>query len=421
MRPGGRLQAAIAILEEMERTGKSAALALAEWGRAHRFAGSADRAAIGDHLHDALRRRRSAAARLGSDSARAAVLGAALGGPDEFEAVTAGDRHAPPPLSAAERDAWQEFDRAALDPAVAGDIPDWCAGGFAEAFGPDWVEEAVALAQRPALDLRVNRLKSSREAVLAELDGMQAAATPISPDGIRIHPRDGRLPGLETVPAYAEGRIEIQDEGSQIAAILAMQDRPAQVLDYCAGGGGKTLAMSAVLENRGQIHAHDADPRRLAPLRERMLRAGCRNVQILRRREALAPLAAKMDLVLVDAPCTGTGTWRRRPETKWRLTFEHLSARMAEQDRILAEAARFVRPGGRLVYVTCSVLPAENEHRIEAFLAATPGFRALDAGAAFTQAFGLPAEVVHVRRNGIALTPARAGTDGFFVSILARA
>src|SRR5690606_33452213 len=189
MRAGGRLQAAIEILATMEESGIDAAAALADWGRAHRFAGSSDRAAIANHLFDALRRRRSAAARLGSDSPRAAVLGAALQTPDELDAISAADRFAPESLTAAERAAFANFDAGRLEPVVAGDIPDWCAPEFAAAFGAGWLEEAQALAMRPPLDLRVNRLRATRAEVLEELRAHQAVETRISADGVRIPAR----------------------------------------------------------------------------------------------------------------------------------------------------------------------------------------------------------------------------------------
>lgn len=426
MRLGGRLQAAIDILAEFERGERPVADVLGDWGAAHRFAGSGDRAAIGNLVHDALRRRRSAAAMLGADTARAAVLGAFLiehhMTPEALDAALDGDRFAPQPLSAGERQAVAGFVPENLPDAVRADVPDWCVPQLAASFGEAWPREAAALASRPPLDLRVNRLKAGRDEVLAALAGHGARAAELSPDGVRIAPVEGhgRHPNLAADPAFRDGLFEVQDEGSQLAALFAACGNPAQILDYCAGAGGKTLALSALLGNRGQIFAHDADRRRLRPIRERLLRAGCRNVQLADSAAALGQLAGRMDLVLVDAPCTGSGTWRRRPDSKWRLTPEQLALRMAEQDAILAASASFVRPGGWLAYVTCSLFAAENEERIDAFRAGNGEFSAVAPDQLLART-GIPAERVHRRRGALALSPLGSGTDGFFIAVLARA
>jgi 16S rRNA (cytosine967-C5)-methyltransferase len=190
-----------------------------------------------------------------------------------------------------------------------------------------------------------------------------------------------------------------------------------QVLDLCAGAGGKTLALAAIMANKGQVFATDTDRTRLAPIFDRLKRAGARNVQV---REAGAPLDAldgRMDAVLIDAPCTGSGVWRRRPDAKWRLTEKAVAERVAEQAALLRSAVRYLKPGGRLVYVTCSLLPEENEDQIAAFLAATPGLAAVPPADAATAIPGL-AEAALLTANGIILTPLRTGTDGFFISVM---
>ena len=220
---------------------------------------------------------------------------------------------------------------------IAADCPDWAAPLLQEAFGDDWVGEAQALAARPPLDLRANTLKATRQKVIAELDGTDAAATVLATHGIRIPPIDGagRHPNVQAEPAFQKGWFEVQDEGSQVAAQLAGATPGMQVLDFCAGAGGKTLALSAAMENHGQIFAHDFDKARLAPIFDRIRRSENRNVQVVTKPAELAGLAEHMDLVLVDAPCTGSGTWRRRPDAKWRLTRRQLDARLAEQAAIL--------------------------------------------------------------------------------------
>lgn len=422
MRLGGRLQAAIEILEDMDKRHRPAADALKDWGVSHRFAGSGDRSAIGNLVYDALRLRRSAAWRLDGEGARAAVLGALMirtaMTPDGLAAELEGDSHAPEPLTGAERQAWQSRSLTDAPDAVRADVPDWTAPLFAETFGADWVEEAAALSERPPLDLRVNTLLSTREKVLAELAETGASASALAPHGIRIAPiaGHGRHPNVQAEPAFQKGWFEIQDEGSQLAAHLAAPDGAAQVLDYCAGGGGKTLALSAAMANKGQIFAHDTEKVRLAPIFDRLKRAECRNVQVITPRE-LAGHEAAMDLVLVDAPCTGSGTWRRRPDAKWRLSERQLAVRCSEQAAILGKASAFVKPGGRLAYVTCSVFAEENHKRIAAFLAANPAFSPVD-NAALWAAKAPHGAMPVVGSHGITLSPARTGTDGFFFSLL---
>ena len=222
-----------------------------------------------------------------------------------------------------------------------------------------------ALATRAPLDIRANTLKATREQVQDGLAHLAPVWTPHSPVGLRVAlGEDGRGPALHSEPEFLKGWFEIQDEGSQLAALLTGVKPGEQVVDLCAGAGGKTLAMAALMANKGQIHATDTDARRLAPIHERLARAGARNVQVRTprgRADAVADLDGTADCVLVDAPCTGSGTWRRNPDSKWRLRPGSLEVRRKEQDAVLDRAARLVRPGGRIVYVTCSVLPEEND------------------------------------------------------------
>lgn len=427
MRTGGRLAAAIEVLSDIQTRHRPAADALKDWGLSHRFAGAGDRGAIGNIVYDALRRRRSAAHMLGSDQPRALAFGALLlewgETPEGLNASLAGDRFAPAPLDGGEIAAVAASRLDAAPDAVRADVPDWCAPLLERAFGGDWVEEGRALSARPPLDLRVNTLKVDRERILRELSGMKAAPTRLAPNGIRIPPIEGsgRHPNVQAEPAFARGWMEVQDEGSQIAARLAGAEPGMQVLDYCAGAGGKTLALSADMDNRGQLFAHDSEKQRLAPIFDRLRRSETRNVQVVSRPGELAPLDGRMDLVLVDAPCTGSGTWRRRPDAKWRLTERQLEVRMAEQEAILAAASRFVRPGGRLVYVTCSLFAQENVERLQSFLGANADFAPIDHAALFEACF--PGESGSARIDpaaGISLSPARSGTDGFYVGVTVR-
>lgn len=437
MRDGGRIAAAIEVLEDVERTRRPVQDALKDWGLTHRFAGSKDRSAIGNLVFDVLRRKASLGAIMGSDSPRALALAAAvrLWGRSvaSLDTLFAEDKFAPSPLTDDERKALSLGSVPADAPDwVKGDYPEWLAASLAHAFGDRVVEEGEALAGRADVDLRVNTLKSNREQVLAGLTHLKAEICRWSPVGIRIPAVDGDLrPGhVSSDLAYKKGWFEVQDEGSQLAALIAASSGGRQVVDLCAGAGGKTLALSAALANHGQIYAYDSDKRRFGDILDRIDRSGSRNIQIReprRDQDVLADLAGKSDLVLVDAPCTGSGTWRRRPDAKWRLAPGALEIRLKEQAAVLDNAVRLVKASGRIVYITCSVLPEENEEQIAAFLARTPDFSLGDAAAAFATVTGTAApDLARLSLEGregsmLRLTPTLTGTDGFFVAILNRA
>ena len=427
MNPGARLSAAIEILDVIEMQRRPAAEALKDWGTSHRYAGSKDRAAIGSLVYDSLRVKSSAAWLMGSDSARAVLLGAlrSLRGQD-LDAVAAlctGEGYAPAPLDDAER---ERYAAGTLDGApdhVRGDYPEWLAEAFGAAFGPDAVAEGQALARRAPVDLRVNTLKVDRDKALRSLAHLHPEPAGHAPTGLRIAVgEDGRAPALAAEPAYVKGFVEVQDEGSQVAALLSGAAPGQQVLDLCAGSGGKTLALAALMENKGQIFATDLDGRRLMPIYDRLARAGVRNVQVRApkgRQTALDDIQGRFDLVFVDAPCTGTGTWRRNPDAKWRLRPGALEERIKAQDEILATALACVKPGGRLVYATCSVLREENEDRLRRLIEAHPGLLPVDAAHMAREA-GLPDLAAHASPHGpgLRLSPLRCGTDGFGIAML---
>lgn len=427
MRLGGRLAAAIEVLGDIGQRHRPAADALKDWGVSHRFAGAGDRAAIGNIVYDALRRRRSGAWLLDADTPRALGFGALMlesgETPETLNAALDGDRFGPEQLDAAELQTIAQRRLEEAPPAIQADCPDWCAPLLEETFGADWVAEASALAMRPPLDLRANTLLSTRDAVLADLIETGATAATLAHAGIRIPPieANGRHPNVQAEPSFQKGWFEIQDEGSQIAAELAGAAAGMQVLDYCAGAGGKSLALAAMMENKGQVFAYDTEKVRLAPIFDRMRRAATRNIQVFSKPAELQPLCDHMDVVLIDAPCTGSGTWRRRPDAKWRLTQRQLDVRKAEQTRILAEARQYVRPNGLLVYVTCSVFREENGAQIAAFLAENPTFDPVDHEALFETRFpGQSARARFAGEGGIILSPLRSGTDGFFFAALRR-
>src|SRR5208283_2900440 len=254
-------------------------------------------------------------------------------------ALFTGERHAPPALSDAERERLSSATLAGAPPHVAGDYPEWLAPEFEAAFGAAAAEEGRALADRAPVDLRANLLKTTREKAVAALAHLDPAPTPLSPVGLRIAIRpDGRGPALAAEPAYVKGLVEVQDEGSQLAALLAEAKPGMQVLDLCAGAGGKTLALAAMMDNHGQVYATDEDGRRLTPIFDRLTRSGARNVQVRAPKGAadvLADLEGRLDLVMIDAPCTGSGAWRRNPDAKWRIRPGALEQRMKDQDEAL--------------------------------------------------------------------------------------
>jgi len=428
MRLPGRLSAAIQVLTEVETRKRPVSEALKSWGLANRFAGAGDRAAIGNLVYDALRHRASYAALMGEDTPRALILAVAVRGWDEDTVALnesfAADTHGPAPMSEDEiaRVTGQLSDDTPGH--VLADIPEWLAPSLERGFDDNWIAEGQAMAGRPSLDLRVNTLKSTRERVLKGLNRFTPAEAAISPIGITMQagPRDARTPNVTTDEGYLKGWFEVQDQGSQIVAALCGARPGDQVLDLCAGAGGKTLALAAAMQNKGQIFAYDSDRSRLAPIYDRLKRNGARDVQVRAPEPgALDDLAGKIDRVVIDAPCTGTGTWRRRPDTKWKLTPELLAQRQAEQSALLDEAVRYIKPNGVIAYITCSILPEENDDRIRAFLDTHEDFTSVSAEQLWNTAFGLDMpEVLATAAGGIALTPNRTQTDGFYLHVLTR-
>ncbi|HEY8004056.1 MAG TPA: RsmB/NOP family class I SAM-dependent RNA methyltransferase [Phenylobacterium sp.] len=421
MRDAGRLAAAIDVLTEIETRHRPVRLALKSWGDSARYAGAKDRAFVSGLVLDVLRRRRSLAWRMSGETPRAAALAALRFLWDwslERVAEAAGEApHGPGPLTEAEAAALEHpRDLAEAPEAVRGDYPDWLDASMARAFGEARAEEGAALSERAPVDLRVNLLKSDPERALKALASLAAEPSGMLPSALRMAAPDpaARSGAVETIPQFSKGWFEVQDLGSQIAATAAGEVRGKQVLDLCAGGGGKTLALAGAMGNTGQIYAYDSDARRLADTVRRGDRAGVRNLQVRSpvNPDPLKGLEGRMDVVFIDAPCSGAGSWRRHPDTKWRLTPETLARRLADQDAVLDAGATFVKPGGRLVYVTCSVLPEEDEDRVAAFLARTPGF-------AVRPATEDPQLVKFLTPDGfLRLSPRTSATDGFFVAVL---
>jgi len=432
MTPGARLSAAIEVLADIEDCRRPASDALKDWGLAHRFAGSGDRAAIGGLVFDALRRRSSAAYLMGASTPRAILFGALRlergMSADSIARLADGVRYAPPPPDHAEADALAATGLRGDAPAyVRGDYPEWLDPYFAAVFGEERAEEGAALSRRAPVDLRVNTLKADRDTAATALAHLGAAPTPWSSVGLRIAlSADAKSPPLHAEPSFIDGLIEIQDEGSQLAALLSGVRPGETVVDLCAGGGGKTLALAALMANSGRIVATDTDVRRLAPIYARIARAGVNNVEVRTPRgeaELLDDLAGAVDLVLIDAPCTGIGAWRRNPDAKWRVRPGALEQRIKAQDAALDRSAPLVRPGGRIAFVTCSLLDEENGARVRAFTDQHPEFAVAPADAV-AGSLGADATkflaVVKVSAEGLLMTPRRTGTDGFFVSVMRR-
>jgi len=381
--------------------------------REHRQLGHADRAFVAETVFAVLRRGRSLEARCAGRLSDRNRLLVAL-------AVTRGwsQRELAPVLKASEEEwlaAAKAMPECGFAPAVRCDLPDWLYGALEAQFGADeTLALATALNQPAPLDLRVNTLKTNREAVLEALagEGIAALAGRISPLAVRLREK----PALAKNPLFLSGAIEVQDEGSQLLGYLLEPKRGEMVVDLCAGAGGKTLLLGALMRNTGRLYAFDVSDKRLANLKPRLARSGLSNVHPARieheRDSKIKRLAGKIDRVLVDAPCSGLGTLRRNPDLKWRQSAESVAELALKQAAILDAAAKLVRPGGRVVYATCSLLNAENDAIIEAFLASHPDFTLTPASAVLAR------QGIVLDGDFLRLLPHRHHTDGFFAAIL---
>lgn len=438
MTPGARLAAAIELLEAVAAEGRPADRIVAAYFRDRRYAGAKDRRAVVDLVYAVLRTRARLdwwIARAGAnadatppDSRTRTLAALALSNeeePTQVAALCGRGRYAPAPLDPAERRLVARLQKQRLDhpdqpPWVRCEAPQWLFGKFADAYGPAPAErELAALAGEAPLELRVNGLKTDRPAARAALaeDGIVTEPTPISPLGLRTA---GRHP-LTAARAYRGGLVEVQDEASQVVALLTDARPGMTVADVCAGAGGKTLALAAAMGGTGRLIALDVDGERLARMKPRLARAGALWVE---RRELvtledpwLDRLAGLCERVLVDAPCSGSGVWRRRPDARWRLSPRELERYRTAQAAALDAAARLVACGGRLVYATCSLLPEENQDQVARFLTDHPDFAAVPPEALWSALLGGTCPCYEM---GLLLSPARTNTDGFFVAVLER-
>ncbi|MBS7790921.1 RsmB/NOP family class I SAM-dependent RNA methyltransferase [Roseococcus sp. SDR] len=434
MTPEGRLSAAIDLLYAvLDQPRRPADAISADFFRARRYIGGGDRRAVSDLAWGVLRQRLRLEWWIGQTGARltprllvlAFLLLAEKRKPNEAARLFDGGRYSAGPLDAGEMGVAEQLVGKPLMGKEMPDgprlnLPDWALPGLATRFGATLETEARAMEATAPLDLRVNLLKTTREAAQAALraEGLISETTPHSPWGLRL-PHRTPITGSA---AYKAGLIEVQDEGSQLIAALVAARPGMRVVDYCAGAAGKTLAMAATMANQGRVTACDVSAPRLEGAAKRLRRAGVHNAEThlleagdrwVKRR------AGTFDRVLVDAPCTGTGTWRRNPDARSRTGAEDLAELLAKQDEILATSAHLVRPGGRLVFATCSLLPEEDEVQVEAFLARNPAFRPVPLATAWVEA-GLP-DAPPVEGQHMLLSPAAHGTDGFFCAVLEKA
>jgi 16S rRNA (cytosine967-C5)-methyltransferase len=422
MTPSARLEAAIALLTDIRANPRRPADAVAnDFFRNRRYIGSSDRRAVSERAWAVIRTQRRLSWWLGYDDVTSRMLVAASmllegGKLAALQELFNGARFSPSPLTAEERSVLRRLEGRNLNhhsmpDAVRLEIPDWLEPYLAAQYGEAMRQELMAMDRPAPLDLRVNTLKGTREEAQAALaaEGIIAEPTKYSPWGLRVPNRQL----VTTGKAFTDGLVEIQDEGSQLIALLVDAHPGMRVADYCAGAGGKTLAIAMRMNNRGHIVACDVSAPRLAGAVRRLRRAGVHNVEqhlIVTGDKWAKRSAAKYDRVLVDAPCTGTGTWRRNPDARQRLAEQDLQELLPKQAMILDTASRLVRPGGKMVYATCSLLAQENEDQVRAFLSRHADFRSRNMPETWPTGSGAT----------MALTPASHDTDGFFAAVLER-
>ena len=433
MTPSAQIAAAIEVLAAIDADGRPADAVASYYFKTRRYIGAKDRRAISTRVWGVLRRRARLSFWLAEmeveDFPRERVLAdlvltEKLREPD-LKLLFNGEKNSPEKLTGEDRKlieqlASKDIFHHAMPVWVRAEFPEWIEPRLSELFGDQLLREMALMREEAPVDLRVNTLATDRETALGALakEGLKSEPTPLSPIGLRLPARVA----LTAQELFKNGLVEVQDEGSQLVALLTGA-RPGQtVLDLCAGAGGKTLALAAAMQNKGRLFACDTHSGRSERAVQRLRRAGVHNVtrhvlegdgdKWLKRQKGT------FDRVLVDAPCSGTGTWRRNPDAKWRLNEASLGELAALQARILIQAAGLTKSGGRLVYATCSLLPEENERQVEAFLAAHPDFTLVPITEAWAETIGTDCPVAGPY---LRLTPAAHGTDGFFAAVMRKA
>jgi 16S rRNA (cytosine967-C5)-methyltransferase len=435
MTPSARLAATIELLGQVDATPRPADATVSAYFRERRFIGSKDRADIATAVYRAMRRRARLTWQLEHAGANLTPTGLILADLmvgegmkfEQAEKLFSGGKYAPAALSREEvalarRLEGRKLEHPDMPEPVVAECPDWAEPELRRALGDQFVRQMDALKQPAPIDLRVNALKAGREAVLERLnaDGIEAEASRLSPLGIRLAGR----PAVMAHPLYKDGTIEIQDEGSQLAALMVDARPGMEVVDFCAGAGGKTLAMAAAMANKGRVIASDVLANRLNRAKERFRRAGVHNIQTRPITGETDPWIkrhkGRFDRVLVDAPCSGTGTWRRNPDQRWRSLGPGLAELLPLQARLIDSAARLVKPGGRLIYATCSMLPSENEDQALGFLERHPEFRQVPSDLVWKSAVWPQDGPAVPSTPYLRLTPATHDTDGFFAAVFER-
>lgn len=436
MKPAAHIQASIEILEEIQHIWKGDRRVpvdglLADYFKKRRYIGSKDRGAISELVYFVLRYGGTLQWHLEKNDREArprlvVLLALLFQGKSRVELgqLSNGEKYAPAALTEQERTLLercegQDFLDASMPAPARYNFPDWAEGRLKDAFGDALPEAMEAMNQQAPIDLRANLLKvrDRGDLILAlDRDGYTAAPTPYSPVGVRLKKR---LPAFNT-QAFKDGMYEMQDEGSQMVAQLVEAKPGQKVIDFCAGAGGKTLSIAATMQNKGRILALDTSEKRLGQMPKRLARAGVSNITIHTLRDERDPFlkrhVASADWVVVDAPCSGSGTWRRNPDLKWRFTLDDLAEIKAVQQRILDSAARLVKPGGTLLYITCSIFPDENFWQVKQFLAHNQSFRVASPAKLWNK---------HLQSRDqmgpcMVLSPHQDGTDGFFAALLTR-
>lgn len=433
MTPGARLAAVLEMLEEIGRSGKPADLVAGSYLKARRYIGAKDRRAISERVWGILRRQARLDWWIAREGARVTSRARLLAD------LALTDRKSPADISsefaAGERGAGallpqdhaltqalkgRDLFHHEMPAWVRGEYPEWLEPRLSASLGDRLAAEMASLRDEAPVDLRVNTLKTDRDAAQAVLaaEGLKAEPTKLSPIGLRLPARIT----LSAQQAFKDGLVEVQDEGSQLLALLTGAKPGMAVVDFCAGAGGKTLALAATMENKGRLVACDVNERRAEKAVLRLRRAGVHNVtRRLLESESdkwVKRQSGTFDRVLVDAPCSGSGTWRRNPDAKWRLSEQGLEELVALQGRILASAARLVRPGGRLVYSTCSLLAAEDREQVDKFLAAHPDFKLVPLPQVWAETIGGDCPLTE---DCLSLSPSIHGTDGFFAAVMEKA
>ncbi len=432
MTPGARIAATIEILEKIQRSGSPAEDVVSAYIRGRRYIGSKDRRAITDRVFHILRRQARLNWLIGENGSRASVIADLLlsdrTSREEFSIIFNSEGYSPTELTKDELKLLAKlkdtsFKDISYPQQIKAELPEWIAKKLSPIWGVNFLSEAIALNQPAPLDLRVNTLKGdcARALMVLQKDHIEAEPTTLSPFGLRIKNRVN----LQASTALKGGFVEIQDEGSQLIALLVETKADMKTIDLCAGAGGKTLALGAVMKDGGPLIACDTDEERLKKLKPRLRRGGVSNVTRHLLTNDNDPWydqhATTAERVLIDVPCSGSGAWRRAPAQKWRLTAERLKELIDLQKKIMNKAVDLIPSGGRLIYATCSILPDENEHQIEWFLKQYSEFNAMPISQIWERVIGTDCPKNAISNDTyLSLTPARHNTDGFFVAVLER-